>query len=414
MSSQDDRGNDGVVARSFVARALLEPAADGSRRRRWFGFVTDAESGARRRWRRAEDVARFIDAQLGADPFGTGVGAAEGPAGGPLAVGVVAMSAPSLNDVVADMLAELGTRLPPPGPATIPAANVTLETVAEKLAGLGNQRGLDEAGGLGLRTLLAGRLDARVRFQVWAVGPAEADAATQTVHTTMLESLPDLRAAGFLRISAAGTTLAEEIATIPAWRKAASYDVLYEYRYDADDDATSLIARIPVSSDTLADGSGHEEQTLTDHLVRWDQEGAPVLAVRGPAAVSRLAALVFVPGPPIGGTVTLRRTAGGAPVAAADLDTFLAAATSPGAEVEVALTPSAFVAALGPLLVGPVLGDWDVDGVADAYSGAERLVAPAVPLPTAADRFEISYTPPVGPGPGLDQTAVVYLRVGAS
>ncbi len=411
MSSQDDRTDDGVVARSFVARALLEPDAAGSNRRRWFGFVTDAESGARRRWRRSEDVARFIDAQLAADPAGAGALLGAGDAD-PLAA--VAMSTPSLNDVVADMLAVLGARLPAPGPATVPAANVTLETVAEKLAGLGNQRGLETTGGLGMRSLLAGRLDARVRFQVWATGPAEVDAAMQSLHTAMLDGVADLRAAGFLRLSAAGTTLAEEIVTIPAWRKAASYDVLYEYHYDADDDASSLIARIPVSTDTAADGSGHEEQTLTDHLVRWDQEGAATLAVRGPAAVSRLAVMAFVPGPAIGGTVTVRRTAGGAPVPAADLDTFLAAAATPGAEVELALAPAALLGALGPLVVGPVLGDWDLDGVTDAYTGAERLVAPPITLPSSADRFEISYTPPAGPGPGLDQTAVVYLRVGAS
>lgn len=402
---QDEDG--AVVARSFVTRALLEPGAVGPPARRWYGFVTDAESGIRRFWRRPSEVARFIEGRLAADPAALAVGARGLPE-------ALEMSAPSLDDVVGDMLAVLGERLPPPGPMAIPVANVTVETVAERPIGLGGLRGAAADGPLGPRTLRGGRLDARVRFQVWAAGPAEADGAMASLHSTLLDDADALHLAGFLRFDAAATTLAEHLPTVPAWRKATSYDVLYEYTYDDTDDAASLIARIPVTGDTEEpDGPAREVQTLTDHLVRWDQEGAEPLVVVGPVTVTGIEALLFTPGPPLGGTVSVRRTSGGTPVAVADLDAFLAAAAAPDAEVEVGLAPASFFAALGAPASGPVLGDWDLDGTPDAYLGAARLVAPPLRL-EAADRLEIAYTPPAGPGPGLDRTAVVYLRVGAS
>lgn len=408
MAPDEHDDSDGLVARSFVARAVLEPGAPGPPSRRWYGFVTDAQSGLRRLWRRPSDVSRFIADRLAEDP--ATVGLAETGSGPEVA----AMSAPSLDDVVGDMLTVLGERLPPPGPVSLPVANVTLETVAERPIGIGNHRGAESAGPLGVRTLRGGRLDARVRFQVWAAGPAEADSAMQSLHSTLLDDVEVLRQVGFLRFAPVGTSLAEHLPTIPAWRKAASYDVLYEFAYADADDAASLIARIPVTGDTEEpDGPAQETQTLTDHLVRWDQEGAPALVVTGPIAVTGIEALAFSPGPVLGGTVRVRRTAGGSPAAVADLDAFLVAAATPGAQVEVGLAPASFLAALGPLSAGPVLGDWDTDGIGDAYLSSARAVSPPLLL-TAADRLEITYTPPAGPGPGLDRIAVVYLRVGTS
>jgi hypothetical protein len=74
-------------------------------------------------------------------------------------------------------------------------------------------------------------------------------------------------------------------------------------------------------------------------------------------------------------------------------------------------TPAAVLAALGPAVPGPELGDWDADGAADAYTGFSRRLDQPLLLASAADRFEIRYAPPPGPATGLDQTAVTYLRV---
>jgi hypothetical protein len=303
-----------------------------------------------------------------------------------------------------------------PAPPPVPVSNVTLEHVRERLVGLGNHAGTEPTGALGSRTVRGGRLDAGVRFQVWATSPADADDAVRTLQGALLDDRQHLRTLGFLTLVSTGTTLAEHVPAIPAWRKATSFDVLYEYRY-ADDDAAGLIARIPVASDLeAAGGPAHEEQTLVDDLVRWDQEAALPLVVRGPATVRHVAALMFLPGPPLGGTVTFRRTAagGGAVTHFPDLDAFLAATsgTAPThTDAEVSLAPADAWGALGPASPGPDLGDWDTDGVTDAYTGADRRLVEPLVLPSARDRFEIRYAPPPGPAPGLDQTAVVYLRV---
>ncbi|WP_324651580.1 hypothetical protein [Georgenia sp. H159] len=398
MSDQllDDDGQAPVVARSFLVRALLDGGQAG-----WRGLVTDVQTGVRREWRRPGDVARFIDHQLGsADPPGARR---------------AMMPAPTLTDVVTDMLLELSARLPADPPA-VPSGNVTLEEVAERRAGLGDHIGTQRTEALGELTLRGGRLAAHVRFQLWAASPDAVDAAMLTLHETLLDDSQDLYGAGFLKLTAAGTTLAEHVGSIPAWRKTSSYSVLYEYRYTADDDAASLIARIPV---TTAVGDEEppvtETETLTDEMVRWDEEGTGVLHIRGPGAVARISALSWVPGPPLGGTVTFRRLSGAAPpTVLPDLDAFLAATTGADPthpDAEVALAPADALTALGPPVPGPTLGDWDTDGTLDAYTGADRRLAPPIVLASATDRFEIRYTRP-GPGLGLDQTAVVYLRAG--
>jgi hypothetical protein len=209
----------------------------------------------------------------------------------------------------------------------------------------------------------------------------------------------------------------EPVDTIPAWRKASSFDVLYEYQYVDEDDAASLIARIPVTTDPEESGSpAREVGTVVDELVRWDDETAPTLVVRGPAAVTRIAALMFVPGPALGGAVAFRRTSGGgAPVTSfPDLDAFLVATsgdTPTHTDAEVTLAPADAFTALGPTAPGPTLGDWDTDGTPDAYTGVDRRLDAPVRLAHPTDRFEIAYAPPPGPATGLDQTAVVYLRV---
>lgn len=397
----DDDRSDRLVARSFVVRAVLE-GDDTPRHTLWHGYVADAETGERRVWDRPSDVASFIQDQLVSVPV---VG---------VRVAGLSMAAPAITGVVTDMLTLLGLRLPD-SVAPLPPNNVTLERIKDKLVGLGNHRGSESSGPLGDRTLRGGRLDAGVRFQVWASTVQGVDAAMLDLQTAILDDATELRQEGFLRLAATGTTLGERIDAVPGWRKTSTFDVLYEYRYVDTDDAQSLIARIPVTADLNAVGEGRELEAITDSMARWDDELAPALAVRGPAAVNRLAALAFVP-VPLGGMVTLSRTSGaGAPVThLPDLDAFFAAtsgATPTDADADVTLAPAAAFAALGTPTPGLEMGDWDTNLTVDAYTAFERRLDEPVLLPTAADRFTVSYTPPPGPSTGLDQTAVVYLRV---
>lgn len=382
-------GDDLVSVRSFVLRALLEETG-------WHGFVTDVGTGERQTWRRPSDVARFVERQLARLPD-PALRTARWEA---------VVAGPTLTEVVTDMLTVLGARLPAPVP-TMPEPNVTLERITEKLVGLGNHTG-SEAATLGSRTVRGGRLDGRVRFQLWGVTAPAVDSAVLVLQSDLLDDREQLRTAGFLQFNAAETTLAEPIAGLAGWRKTTSFDVLYEYRYVDNDDADSLIARIEVTTDPeQPDSPAREQETITDELVRWDNETAPALVLTGPATVRRISALVFAPGPAIGGTVTLRRTdsSGATAEIHPDLELFLAAAAA-GEPAEVTLSPAALFAAIGPAGTALELGDTDIDAVPDQYAGFDRVLDRSIGLPARSDRLSLTYA-----GPALDQTAVVYLRL---
>ena len=328
------------------------------------------------------------------------------------------MAGPALTDVVTDMLTVLRARLPVP-PPNVPGPNVTLERVTEKLVGLGNHFGAERTEALGQRTLRGGRLDGRVRFQLWGDTASEVDASVLDLQTELLQDRDVLGRAGFLRLDAAETALAERVDSVNGWRKATSFDVLYEYHYVDTDDANSLIVRVPVTVDPeVANSPDREVQTLTDEMVRWDDESAPVLRIRGPATIRRLSALAFVPGPDLTGHVVVTRTSGSAgPVThLPDLTGFIDA-TGGGAptatDADVTLTPADFFLALGSSGDTIALGDWDLDGVTDTYAGFDRRLDPAIDLPGSDDVLAVSYVAPPGPSSALDQTAVVYLRVDA-
>jgi hypothetical protein len=389
-----------VLAHSFVVRALRDRDAETQG---WHGVVTDTATGERAVWRRPSDVARFIDRRLGERA---------------LRLERVAMAGPDLTTVLTDMLAALSARLPVPSPA-LPDPNVTLERITERLVGLGNQRGTEVTHSLGQRTLRGGRLDARVRFQLWGVTAPDVDTAVLVLQSDLLEDRDVLRQAGFLRFNGAETTLAERVDNVNGWRKAASFDVLYEYQYVDTDDADSLLVQIPVTLDPERVNSPDRElQTLTDEMVRWDDEVAPPLRIHGPATVRRLSALAFVPGPRLGGQVVVARSSDPAgPVAhLPDLAGFLQATGGSApitTDADVTLTPADFFADLGPSADALALGDWDQDGSTDSYTGFDRRMDEPLELRASSDLLTVTFRAPPGPSTALDQTAVVYLRVNA-
>jgi hypothetical protein len=396
-----------LAIRSFVVRALHE-GADPHEPSRWRGQITHVATGERRAWSSVREITRFIEARLVAHTPDRVHALA--PRMGAL------MAAPPMTDVVADMLSVLEARLPPPAPP-LPDANVTLERVRKRLVGLGGLRGTEATAPIGLLTLRGGRLDARVRFQLWSSTPAGVDDAVVAIQGTMLEYNEQLRLDGFLKIVASDTTLAEHEPSLNAWRKTASYDVLYEFQYRDSDDAPSLIARIPINTDPEEpDSPARETETVTDEMVRWDDEGAPPLVVAGPSDVGRVDVIAFVPGTAPGGSITLLRTtqgAAGPPSHHPDIPTFLAAvAGDEPAETsaDVTLSPTALLAALTPHGDSIELGDWDEDAVLDTYDGFRLGLIPVVHLPRPTDRFEIAYSDP----DGLDEQAVLYVRVNAT
>jgi hypothetical protein len=75
-----------------------------------------------------------------------------------------------------------------------------------------------------------------------------------------------------------------------------------EYQYDDNDGAASLIARIPVESETDLGSLSHEQFEVRDWMVRWDNENVPPLEVftapRSSIEIAVLAIAAFLPSGP--------------------------------------------------------------------------------------------------------------------
>ncbi len=307
------------------------------------------------------------------------------------------------GQVVAKMLGILAGEIPP-GQAPF-EPTITAVSVAERPLGVGNRRGNERRGPWGSMALKGLHLEGEVRFQLWGRNPMEADNAVVKLHQNLLAAGDRLRGADyrFLRVAATETSLAEHVGELDAWRKAASFRVLYEHQYQNSDGALSLIARIPIDCDPQ-----RETTVVTGEMVRWDRDGAPALRLRGPGRFGRISALAHLPATP-GGSVTLLRTfdgATGAPAKRANLDRFLKTVSGPEParrHVRVRIPDlGTFLAALDP--GDPVtLGDGDGDRRHDA--GA-RILAPPVILEGSGDRLEISYR-----GAAFGPAGVLYLRV---
>jgi hypothetical protein len=214
---------------------------------------------------------------------------------------------------------------------------LSLVSVAERAVGLGGRVGTDTRGPFTVSALKGTRLEAVVRYQLWSDTPVGVDAAIQDLATRLLADREVLRAAGFLRLTLKGAGASENVPALNFWRESAEFAVLYEFPYVDADDAESLIGRIPIEINE----EFSESMTVTDEMVRWDDQpapppplppSAPPLLLRGALSIGRLSALAFIPGTAPTGTVTLTRTFDGAPgppPTHPDLPTFLAAITNP-------------------------------------------------------------------------------------
>lgn len=206
-----------------------------------------------------------------------------------------------------DMLSSLRGHLPEASPP-LPSPGVSVVSLAERPLAIGNRRGVERRGSFSILELKGGRLKAVVRFLVWGDSPAVADAEIDALRGRLLVAGDALRAAGFLEIAAQGITTPERIDDLNAWNKTADYKVLYEFNYPDVDGAESIIVRIPI------EGEG-EITTVTDEIVRWDDQGTPTLEVHGGAGkvyqVRALTILAFLPAGEDGESVTISSSFGG-------------------------------------------------------------------------------------------------------
>lgn len=311
--------------------------------------------------------------------------------------------APPLQAVIATMLqgvaAELVGLAPPPV--------ITLLGAEERPVGLANLVGTEPRGPLPQVSVKGGRLAAGLRFEVRGGDLPQTDTAIFTLHGRLLGARKRLLARGFLRLDGGEFSPPEPEPGGGGFRRSASYRVLFEYRYRDVDGAASLITRIPVHRDLGERGADRETSVVTGGTVRWDEEQAPVLMVRGPWAVARLSMLAFLPAGPPGVAVVVRRSftgAAGAPPPVAAL-TDLAAA----AHAEVTFPAlSDLLAILPPTGDAVELGDWDADLTPDLYEIRSLALVPPIVLTRSIDRLEIVTATDAG---WTGNKAVVYLRV---
>lgn len=311
------------------------------------------------------------------------------------------------------MLDILDDYLPPPA-SPLPGPSVFVISMNERSVGLGNHVGLETRGGFAAVALKGLRLDALIRFQLWATTPNEVDTAISSLNSQLLTDRKKLVKQGFLRLSLATTSLATHIATLGTWHKTSDFSVLYEFSYQDADGADSLIARIPILSDPETRNSPERETTVvTDEMVRWDNEATPALILRGRLSLGGLSALAFIPGTAPSGAVTLTRTfdaAPGAPTVYPSLVAFLAATSASNAPERHGQVSFAsindFLATFSADGDPVELGDWDTNGVADSYEAKLLAMEPVIELRGTAERFELVYQ-----GNGFDHVGVVYLRI---
>ena len=337
----------------------------------------------------------------------------------------LALDGPPPDQVVAAMLQSLNNYLPSPT-AQLPDPSVWVANISEQPVGLGNYRGSESANTFAPIELKGMRLNALVRFALWARDPSQAEAAGSVLDQALLGDRQALSSAGFLRLGVEASPPAELVAGTRGWRKLVDYRVLYEYRYQEVEAATGVIVRIPISSILNQAGApGTEATIVSDEMVRWGFDAAAEpLVVRGRLAVVAQAAMDFIPGPPPTGEVVMTRTfdgVSGPPTSFHSLRPFLSAITRPDApERNAQLTFSslpAFLNAIQPESPGQPLpqvplGDQGVDGQPDFFKSRLGVFDPPIQLPSAADRLEIAYRNAVTHlAVPFDQMAVVYLRV---
>jgi len=148
-------------------------------------------------------------------------------------------------------------------------------------------------------------------------------------------------------------------------------------------------------------------------MVRWDNENAPTLVLRGPSSIGSLSALRFVPAAVPAGSVKLTRTFDGAvdPVPIhADLASLLAAITDPNnPDRQGEVTFPSLIEFLDEFSASGssiTLGDWNSDATPDDYDSLVLKFDPVIKLPKVTDRFEIAYDMT----PSNTDFVVVYLR----
>jgi hypothetical protein len=287
-----------------------------------------------------------------------------------------------------------------PPPPVLPPGTVGVASVAERALSVGNLRGDETRSGIGPVSLKGGRIEATVRFQLWAQQPGDAEKAIQDLTQKVLADRDNLWTQGFLKLALDNTPAAENITGTNLWRDSAEFKILYEYHFQ-ESDGEGLISQIPVRVNSVY----NESTLITDEMARWDDQVAAALVVRGRTEVGRISVLDFAAAANPAGTVTLLRTRDDAtspPTAHASLADFLSAVAGDNpSQQDAEFVFASWTDFLAALTSNPEL----ITLGGDQYTPREIAFDPAINLPAAADLFEIRYE-----HSAFEQVATAYLR----
>lgn len=326
------------------------------------------------------------------------------------------MSEPALSDVMSDVLTTLSGYFGAGGGA-LPPSTVSFLSVSKKNPAIGNRVATDMRAGYPTAAIKAGHLDADVQLQIWDSDPAAIETEMNDLHGRILADTEVLRSQGFIKLKSSGTDVSELVTSLNAWRKTSQLSLLYEYQYQDNDDALSIIHRIPVASDLENRNSPDQEiTTVTDAIQRWDDEQAWSLILvansNSDSKIYGLNVLAYLPGGWNGNQVILERSNLDNPVLATaypTLNDFLDAVTAdtaPDQNARVSFASvSDFLGALTAEGTSFELGDWDEDTIQDQYQAYQQVFDKPIELTQRNDVFRISYQ-----AAPFDSKAVVYLR----
>jgi hypothetical protein len=304
----------------------------------------------------------------------------------------------SLRPYVNELLDLLRPYLPPSAPG-LPPNTLSLVQLSHRSLGLGGRRGLYTRGGVDVAELRGGWLDAVVRFDLWGPDLGFVNTQAADLQAALLTDNPTLRHQGLLQLSLTSSTDGPPGAPPSSWRKTLDYAVLYEYHFQDTDGAASLIARVPIDSQTDLGATSQETTEIRNWMVRWDNEGAPALEVtappRGVVHVRGLSIAAYLPGGGPAGMVTqtVVRDGGTATTAFGSLTAFLA-------DFQLDSSPLSLVFPPLPLAPG------EVQEIHDFQVG-ERRFDPPIVLKGGGDLFRISFSETAFPA---DNPSQVYLR----
>lgn len=301
----------------------------------------------------------------------------------------------SMEPYITSLLNHMRAYLPANTPNQ-PANTLSIVSLSYRPLGIGGWRALESVSGMSEFGVRGGFLEATVRYDIWAADVTALSNAAASLQRAIGADVVRLRRRQILQLKLVGINDGTG-ANASQLRRSLDYDVLYEYQYLDNDNAASLIARIPIEHG--ADLAVLPTIEVRDWMVRWDNVEAPTLVVApigtGTLRVRGLTIAAFLPGAGPGGQVTRRVIRGGV-TETTDLG-------SPGdflSRFVLALQPLTLVFPPRPLLPG------ETQELRDFQVGEWIFPAPIV-LNGSAERFEITFSAPAFP---VATTSQVYLQ----